>query len=392
MCLKPKDDGLNENKLSVPLSLYIHIPWCLKKCPYCDFNSHRMQEGVREERYVDALVRDFESQLSAIQNRSIGTIFFGGGTPSLFSADAIASILAAIRARVQLDADVEITLEANPGASESTSFRGYREAGVNRLSIGVQSFDKAMLSTLGRVHGREEAFQSIEKARKAGFENVNLDLMFGLPNQTMASAIADVTSAIDLAPTHISFYQFTIEPNTFFQKYPPRLLHEEAIWAIQKESQALLSKNGFVQYEVSAYARGQAMCRHNLNYWEFGDYMGIGAGSHGKLTELATGIITRTSRIKHPEHYQDTVFTQEQGRIEVANSEVGFEFMMNALRLIEGFDVRLFTARTGLPISSVESEIKRCITEGMLEKDGHRIRCSAQGMNFLDNILQRFLD
>jgi oxygen-independent coproporphyrinogen-3 oxidase len=377
----------------LPLGLYIHIPWCVRKCPYCDFNSHRAEPGLPEAVYIKALLQDLEGQLDWVAGREIETIFIGGGTPSLFSAESIRALLQGVRDRLPVVPAAEITLEANPGTAESDKFRGFRQAGVNRLSIGIQSFDPAHLKALGRIHGREEALLATHMAREAGFDNFNLDLMFGLPQQTLEQALADLQTAIDLNPTHLSLYQLTLEPNTVFHKYPPALPEDDSIWAIQQAAQARLAEQGFQQYEVSAYARSGWPCRHNLNYWQFGDYLGIGAGAHGKITHMETGTVTRTTRIKHPQHYlQASGDPARQGACEVIPREaLRFEFLMNALRLRQGFDVKLFTAHTGLPINALEPELSACLEDQLLERDGQKIRCSAHGFNFLDTVLQRFL-
>lgn len=376
-----------------PLSLYIHIPWCVRKCPYCDFNSHAAADGWPERAYIDALLLDLEAELPAVTGRAVATIFIGGGTPSLFSAEGIARLLDGVRARVVLAPDAEITLEANPGTAESGKFRGFRQAGVNRLSLGIQSFDPNHLRALGRIHGREEALAAAELARAAGFSNFNLDLMFGLPEQTEAEALADIHTALALAPTHLSFYQLTLEPNTVFHKYPPRLPEDDDIWTIQRACQSALAGRGYRQYEVSAYAREGWRCRHNLNYWRFGDYLGIGAGAHGKITDPATGTVTRTWKIKHPQHYLDAGGQPglQGGRATVATEALPFEFLMNALRLKEGFPEPLFAERTGLPLDALAPELCHCLDEGLLERQGGHIRCTDLGFNFLDNILQRFL-
>lgn len=377
----------------LPLGLYIHIPWCVRKCPYCDFNSHRAEATLPEVEYVGALLCDLEGELPGVAGREIDTIFIGGGTPSLLSTEAIAGLLEGIRERVPVAGTAEITLEANPGTAEGGKFQGFRQAGVNRLSIGVQSFDPAQLRRLGRIHGREEAIAAADMARKAGFENLNLDLMFGLPGQTVEQALADIQTAVSLSPAHLSFYQLTLEPNTVFHKYPPVMPEDEAVWAIQQAGQALLARQGYQQYEVSAYAREGASCRHNLNYWRFGDYIGIGAGAHGKITDMRNATITRTTRIKHPRHYLEAAGQPErQGtRTMVEPSERRFEFLMNALRLREGFRESLFPDRTGLPSEALEPEMTWCIAAGLLEQSGGYFRCTSIGFNFLDTVLQRFL-
>ena len=376
-----------------PLGLYIHIPWCVRKCPYCDFNSHRAETDLPERAYVAALLRDLDSASAAVAGRPVDSIFIGGGTPSLFSAGSLTDLLDGVRARLPLAAEAEVTLEANPGTAESAKFRGFRAAGVNRLSIGIQSFNDAHLQRLGRIHGRAEALRAVDMARAAGFERLNLDLMFGLPEQTEAEALADLRTAIELAPEHLSYYQLTLEPNTVFHKYPPRLPGEEAIWAIQQAGQTLLAAHGFEQYEVSAYARPGAQCRHNLNYWRFGDYLGIGAGAHGKITDMHTGAITRTARLRHPQHYLEAAGdpVRQGSSAQVPDDERRFEFLMNALRLREGFEIGLFSARTGLPSSALEPECAAAIAEGLLLAEAGRLRCSPTGFHFLDTVLQRFL-
>ena len=375
-----------------PLSLYIHIPWCVRKCPYCDFNSHRADGQLDEPAYVEALLRDLDGELERVAGRSIETLFIGGGTPSLFSAESMVALLDGVRQRVDVSPDAEITLEANPGTAESGKFKGFRQAGINRLSIGVQSFNAGHLSRLGRIHGGEEALQAAGMAREAGFDNFNLDLMFGLPEQTLEQALSDISLAASLAPTHLSFYQLTLEPNTVFQKYPPTLPDEDSIWTLQQAAQDRLSEHGYIQYEVSAYAQAGAQCRHNLNYWQFGDYLGIGAGAHGKITD-ADGNRVRIWKIKHPQHYLDAMGNRERqgGQAAIQPEEVRFEFLMNALRLREGFPLSLFAKRTGLDRSALEPELSACLAEGLLELENDQLRCSANGFNFLDSVLQRFL-
>jgi putative oxygen-independent coproporphyrinogen III oxidase len=376
-----------------PLSLYIHIPWCVRKCPYCDFNSHAAGGVLPERMYTAALLADLDRELPSAAGRTVETIFIGGGTPSLFRPEAVAELLEGARARIEVARDAEITLEANPGTAEAGKFRGFREAGVNRLSIGIQSFDEPQLKRLGRIHGREEALRAAGLAREAGFENLNLDLMFGLPQQTHEQALADVRTAIGMRPAHLSFYQLTLEPNTLFHKYPPRLPEDDDIWAMQRSCQALLAEHGYRQYEVSAYGREGFRCRHNLNYWRFGDYLGLGAGAHGKLTDPEARTVTRTWKIKHPQHYLDAVGQPERqgGRAAVAREELPFEFLMNALRLREGFAEPLFSERTGLPMEALEPELSACLDEGLLARDRGFVRCTERGYNFLDNVLQRFL-
>lgn len=378
---------------SPPLSLYIHIPWCVRKCPYCDFNSHRAESELPEQNYVQALLRDLDSELPAVADRVVETIFIGGGTPSLFGAEAIAALLTGVRARIEVAPTAEITLEANPGTAESGRFQGYRQAGVNRLSLGVQSFTPEHLRQLGRIHGREDAQNAACMAHEAGFEPINLDLMFGLPGQTVDQALADLEAAFALEPTHLSFYQLTLEPNTLFYKYPPPLPEDEALWAIQQAGQSLLLQRGYAQYEVSAYARDGARCRHNLNYWRFGDYLGIGAGAHGKITDMPTRTFLRTAKIRHPVHYLEAAGdpVRQGSRTFIPEAELRCEFLMNALRLREGFATELFSQRTGLPHTALEPELSTTVTEGLLDYEKGRIRCTPAGFNFLDTVLQRFL-
>ena len=390
-----------------PLSLYIHLPWCVRKCPYCDFNSHAAGAGLPESAYVAALLADLEWELSGLPDRTVETIFFGGGTPSLFAPESIAALLDGVRARIAVAPEAEITLEANPGTAESGRFRGFRQAGVTRLSIGIQSFHDPQLRALGRIHGRREALAAADMARAAGFADFNLDLMFGLPGQDLEQAQADVRTAIGLSPTHISFYQLTLEPNTLFHRHPPRLPDEDRTWAIQQAGQALLAEQGYARYEISAYARPDRQCRHNLNYWRFGDYLGLGAGAHGKLTDPAGGGVVRTWKIRHPQHYLEAAGSASAGgRAAVAVEQLPFEFLMNHLRLKEGFPLARFRERTGLPPEVLEPRLSRCMEDGLVERvdamircmeDGlvervdAMIRCTATGYDFLDEVLQRFL-
>ncbi|HUL92717.1 MAG TPA: radical SAM family heme chaperone HemW [Burkholderiales bacterium] len=373
-----------------PLALYVHIPWCVKKCPYCDFNSHQVRDSVPEKAYVEALVSDLEQALPEVWGRRVGSVFFGGGTPSLFSAEAIEALISAFRARLALAADCEITLEANPGTFEAEKFRGYREAGVTRLSIGIQSFDRKHLEALGRIHDDREARRAIEIAREH-FDNVNLDLMYALPGQTPDEARADVEAAIDAGVAHLSFYHLTIEPNTHFYRHPPALPDDDASAAMQDLIDAALAERGYVHYETSAWARPGRECRHNLNYWRFGDYLGIGAGAHSKLS--FPDRITRGARWKQPREYLERV---SQGRAVQESREVGredlvFEFMMNTLRLVEGFPVSLFAERTGLQIALAEKALREAETRGLIVRNYERIAPSALGQRFLNDLLQLFL-
>jgi oxygen-independent coproporphyrinogen-3 oxidase len=376
-----------------PLGLYVHIPWCIRKCPYCDFNSHAANGSLPERPYIDALLADLDQDLPWVEGRTVGTVFIGGGTPSLFGPEAIHALLEGIARRIPLAPDAEITLEANPGTAESARFRGYRAAGVNRLSIGVQSFNPDHLERLGRIHGREEAIRAAHMATEAGFDHFNLDLMFGLPEQTVEQALADLRTALALNPAHLSFYQLTLEPNTLFHKYPPPLPGDETTWEMQRACQVLLAEGGFEQYEISAYARPGRRCRHNLNYWQFGDYLGIGAGAHGKLTDPATGNIARRWKPRHPAHYLESAGHPAciAGHELVPADQLPVEFLMNHLRLREGFPERRFAARTGLNIDSLHPALDECIAAGLLERREGYIRCTDRGWNFLDNVLERFL-
>ncbi|MBI4206982.1 MAG: radical SAM family heme chaperone HemW [Betaproteobacteria bacterium] len=395
-----------------PLALYIHIPWCVRKCPYCDFNSHEARGEVPEQQYIAALIADLERALPQVWGRRVYSVFFGGGTPSLFSAQGIDAILSAVRARLPLASDAEITLEANPGTFEAEKFQAFRAAGVNRLSIGIQSFSPRHLEALGRIHDGAEARRAIEIAR-TNFDNFNLDLMFALPQQTVAEARADVESALEYAPPHLSAYHLTIEPNTYFHRYPPRLPDDEASAAMQDEIEALLAAHGYEHYEVSAFAKSvgfaergndvrrsplsslpaarDARCRHNLNYWTFGDYLGIGAGAHSKLS-FADRIV-RQMRHKQPKQYMETALQggAVQTEQEVSAHEVGFEFMMNALRLTEGFAVGLFAERAGVPLNAVLAELDEAERRGLITRDHQRIAPTPLGRRFLNDLLQIFL-
>ncbi|MBL6750776.1 MAG: oxygen-independent coproporphyrinogen III oxidase-like protein [Nevskia sp.] len=379
----------------IPLSLYVHFPWCVRKCPYCDFNSHAVRGEIPEQEYIQALIRDLDFELRFPVPGSrfppVQSIFLGGGTPSLFSAHAIGALLEAVAARLALAADAEVTLEANPGTADAGHFAGYRAAGVNRLSIGVQSLDDAQLRRLGRIHDSGQAVAAYRAARAAGFANVNLDLMFALPQQTPAQAAADLRQAIALAPEHVSYYQLTLEPNTEFARQPPPLPDDEIAWAMQESGQALLAQAGYAQYEVSAYARPGLQSRHNRNYWTFGDYLGIGAGAHGKRSGGAS--IVRRARHKHPRTYlaQAGSAAALQEETTVAPAELPFEYAMNALRLNEGFDPADFAARTGLAPGALEPALARARRRGLLEEAGGRVRASALGRAHLNALLREFL-
>ncbi|NOY62920.1 MAG: oxygen-independent coproporphyrinogen III oxidase-like protein [Gammaproteobacteria bacterium] len=378
-----------------PLSLYIHMPWCVRKCPYCDFNSHAVIEPIPEADYINALIADLEQALPSVWGRTLQTIFIGGGTPSLFSGDAIATLLSAVRARLPVRPDIEITLEANPGTLEAGRFRAYREAGVNRLSIGVQSFDDDILQRLGRVHDGSQAVAAVQEAKSAGFERINLDLMFGLPGQSLVQAMDDVDRAIELAPDHISYYQLTVEPNTAFHHQPPSLPDDDEIWQFQAQGCERLAAAGYAQYEISAYAQDGKQCRHNLNYWSFGDYIGIGAGAHGKITRADTQQIGRYWKAKHPRDYLLQTPLQQTSRVAgektVRRDEVGLEFMMNVLRLTDGFPSSLFYEHTGMPLKIVDEALNEAQHRGLIEWDIQRIQPTQQGQRFLNDLLELFV-
>jgi len=375
-----------------PLSLYIHFPWCERKCPYCDFNSHQPRDALPEREYVDALLRDLADDLPRVWGRAVQTVFIGGGTPSLMSVEAIDQLLSGLRALLALRPDAEITLEANPGSAERERFGEYRAAGINRLSIGVQSFSDDSLQRLGRIHGRREAIAAAEMAHAAGFDNFNLDLMFALPQQTPTQAAEDVATAIALEPTHISYYQLTLEPNTRFFAQPPTLPDDDSAWRIQQRGQALLAEAGYGQYEISAHAREGRRCAHNVNYWQFGDYLGIGAGAHAKISDAAQQRITRLAKRRGPQDYLDNAGNPAliQSERIVTRKEVGLEFMMNALRLTEGFAPPLFAAHTGQPLSLVEAPLRIAEERGLLEWSVDNIRASEKGRLFLDDLLGLF--
>jgi len=377
-----------------PLSLYVHFPWCIRKCPYCDFNSHEPAGGIGaipEQRYLAALRADLEASLPLIWGRRIHSVFIGGGTPSLVSASGLERMLSDIRALLLLEADCEITLEANPGTFEAQRFADFRAAGVTRLSIGVQSFDENQLKRLGRVHDRRQALAAVELAQRH-FETFNLDLMYALPEQTLAQAQADVDLALSLAPPHLSLYQLTLEPNTVFAKFPPTLPDEDAAAAIHEWIETRMAAAGFDHYEVSAYARPGHRCRHNLNYWQFGDYLGIGAGAHGKLSFPQR--VLRQSRFRQPDSYMEHaargLFAAESG--EVARADLPFEFMLNALRLNDGFAPALFTDRTGMPISAIEAPLMRGEALGLVERTLDRVRPTLRGRRFLSDLQALFLN
>jgi oxygen-independent coproporphyrinogen-3 oxidase len=382
----------------VPLTLYVHLPWCVQKCPYCDFNSHAAPDQLPEDRYIDALLVDLELDVSLTVNRPVSAIFFGGGTPSLFSPGAIERFLAGVRERALCAADVEITLEANPGSIERGDFTAYRAAGINRVSLGAQSFSHSHLQRLGRIHGVADIAQAVADLRQAGIENFNLDLMYGLPEQTAAQAAADITQALELGPTHISHYQLTLEPGTVFYHRPPPLPDSEASWEMQMECQQLLQGAGFLQYEVSAYAQPGRACHHNLNYWEFGDYIGVGAGAHGKLTlhesasrEPGQSAVLRTERARQPRDYLARPPTARVVQRQILSAELPFEFMLNALRLKEGFSDSLFEERAGLSLATIGTALADLERRKLLVRTDAGWVPSELGFRFLNDLQAAFL-
>ena len=383
-------DSAGGSFLLPPLALYIHIPWCVRKCPYCDFNSHAAGPTLPEEEYVDALLADLDADLQHVHGRPLTSIFFGGGTPSLFSDRALGRLLEGVERRIAFAPDIEITLEANPGTFEQAKFKGYRSLGINRLSIGVQSFQEAKLKALGRIHNGDEAIRAADMARAAGFDNFNLDLMHGLPEQSIEDALFDLRTAISQGPTHLSWYQLTMEPNTVFWSQPPELPEDDLLWDIQEAGQALLAAEGYAQYEVSAYAQPGKQARHNLNYWTFGDFLGIGAGAHAKLSTRA-GRIQRTWKTRLPKDYLDPAKAFQAGERLLAADELPFEFLMNVLRLTEGAPAELFSQRTGLPLQQLEQARREAERQGLLQADETRLVATAKGQLFLNDLLQQFL-
>ena len=401
--LNPLNPALaTQPKLSAlpPLSLYIHFPWCEKKCPYCDFNSHQIKDvgsdqskaqGFDEARYIKALIADLETELPRIWGRQVHSIFIGGGTPSLMSANGMNELLSAIRARVNLEPDCEITMEANPGSVETEKFAGFAKAGINRVSLGIQSFQDEQLQALGRIHNGEEAKRAIAIALQH-FKSVNLDLMFGLPNQTLAAAKADIETALSFNTPHLSFYNLTLEPNTYFANFPPKLPNEDEIDAIFEQNLTLLKAAGYRRYEVSAYAKKAQECKHNLNYWRFGDYIGIGAGAHGKIS--FPDRITRQVRERHPETYMHAMETKGNALIEareIPAKDLPFEFMLNTLRLTDGVDTITFSERTGLPLSVVSKGLDEASKKGLLDPNPNQLKATEQGLRYLNNLQEMFL-
>jgi oxygen-independent coproporphyrinogen-3 oxidase len=376
-----------------PLSLYVHIPWCIRKCPYCDFNSHELRDEIPEQAYVEALMADLEQDLPRVWGRTVESVFIGGGTPSLFSPAAIGRLLSELRARLPIKPAAEITLEANPGTVDQERFRGFREAGINRLSIGIQSFDPALLQRIGRIHDEREALAAVQAAQQAGFDNLNLDLMFGLPGQTLDQALADLRTALDLGPAHISWYELTIEANTWFHRHPPERPSDELLWTMQEQGRSQLEAGGHSRYEVSAYSRDRHHCRHNLNYWQFGDYLGIGAGAHAKITDVGQQGVTRIAKTRHPRAYLEQAAGQRRIASEARLSvdDVTLEYALNALRLDRGFSAGEFSAATGLPFSATAKPLDAALAQGLLENSNGRIMTTARGQRYLNEVLQYWL-
>ncbi len=376
-----------------PLALYIHIPWCTRKCPYCDFNSHEARERIPEADYIHALIADLEQELPLVWGRNVESVFIGGGTPSLLAPETLDRLLSDVRARLPLYPGAEITLEANPGTVDAGRLREFRAAGINRLSLGVQSLNDELLARIGRIHDAKQARVAAEATVSAGFERWNIDLMYGLPGQSLQGALDDLHAAVALEPPHLSHYQLTIEPNTAFYLQPPPQPDDDTLWDMQSHCQDYLAAAGYLQYEVSAYARPGMQCRHNLNYWRFGDYLGIGAGAHGKLTLPAAQTVERLSKVRHPRAYLEQAASAariaEQRRLDAP--ALGFEFMLNALRLNEGFERRLFQERTGLPLALFEPALARAETLELIERDHVHIRPTARGRRYLNELLMLFL-
>ena len=377
-----------------PLALYIHFPWCEKKCPYCDFNSHQIKDGKSgfdEQRYINALIADLETEIPNTWGRQVHSIFIGGGTPSLLSVAGMDQLLCAVRARINLEPDAEITMEANPGSVEVEKLAGFAKAGINRISLGIQSFSDEQLKALGRIHNGEQAKRAVQIALDH-FKSVNLDLMYGLPNQSLESAKADMETALSFKTPHLSLYNLTLEPNTYFANFPPKLPSDDEIDAIFEQNLALLTQAGYKRYEVSAYAQKDQECKHNLNYWRFGDYIGIGAGAHGKVSY--PGKITRQVRERHPETYMQAMETKGNALIEsreLSAADLPFEFMLNALRLSDGVDTSTFSERTGLPLSVISKGLDEASKKGLLDENPSKLKPTALGLRYLNNLQEMFL-
>jgi putative oxygen-independent coproporphyrinogen III oxidase len=376
-----------------PLALYLHLPWCVRKCPYCDFNSYEARGALPEAEYVEAILRDLRVEAPLAKGRAVESVFIGGGTPSLFSGDAISALLRGVRAELTLAPDVEVTLEANPGAAEAARFAAFRAAGVDRLSIGVQSFRDEPLRRLGRIHDAAAAVRAVESARSAGFDNFNLDLMYGLPGDDAGGALFDLERAMDLAPTHVSWYQLTLEPNTAFERRPPPLPNDDVIALAESRGRALLAAAGFERYEISAYAQPGRRCRHNLNYWAFGDYLGVGAGAHGKVTSIESASFERRARTRNPRTYLLQAGTAAVASVERVDSasQAATEFLLNGLRLVAGVPVAAFEARAGQSIETLRQPRAAAVARGWLEPDERFLRATPAGLERLNRLLELFV-
>uniref|UniRef100_A0A486XUI0 Heme chaperone HemW n=1 Tax=Rheinheimera sp. BAL341 TaxID=1708203 RepID=A0A486XUI0_9GAMM len=374
-----------------PLALYIHIPWCIQKCPYCDFNSHAVKQGIPEQEYIAHLLADLDQDVALVKGRSVSSIFIGGGTPSVFSAAGIGQILTGVKQRLACESTMEVTMEANPGTVEAERFASYVDAGVTRFSIGVQSFQSTQLKALGRIHDGDEATRAAKLAQHLPLRSFNLDLMHGLPEQNITGALADLQQAIDLAPPHLSWYQLTIEPNTAFASRPPVLPEDDTLWDIQQQGAELLKQHGYQQYEISAYARPGHQCQHNLNYWRYGDYLGIGCGAHGKITLPSRNSILRTVKIKHPKGYMDISRGYLDSREQVEADDRPFEFFMNRFRLLEPCPKGDFTAYTGLPLSHIEASITEAENKGLLQVSQYHWQITDKGARYLNDLLALFI-
>lgn len=377
--------------MTIPLSLYIHIPWCVKKCPYCDFNSHAVKGTLPQEEYVTALIADLMLDLELVQGRQLQSIFFGGGTPSLLAPHLLERLLNKVASLIPFSPNIEITLETNPGTVEHYNFSDYKQAGINRISLGAQSFNNDKLQALGRIHNKDEILDAIAKIHAIGFKSFNLDLMYGLPQQNLEEALFDLQTAIDCAPPHISWYQLTLEPNTVFYKYPPKLPHDDLTWEMQTQGQALLAKHGFLQYEVSAYAKPEHQSQHNLNYWEFGDYLGIGAGAHGKITNLVNNTIQRTWKNRNPKDYLDPNLQFLAGNKLLPAHELPGEYMLNRLRLFKDLNLRDYELVTGLSRNTLAQSIMDARLKELLQVDGDILQVTELGKRFLNDLMQIFL-
>lgn len=375
-----------------PLSLYIHIPWCVEKCPYCDFNSHKLRGEIPEKAYLKALIEDLENELIYVQGRQLKSIFIGGGTPSLLSAQGIKWLLVEVEKKISFSEEIEITLEANPGTIENQKIIDFTQAGINRFSFGVQSFQQQKLTKLGRIHGPDEAKYAAKQAKVSNVKTFNLDLMHGLPKQTLEDALSDLQTAIDLAPTHLSWYQLTIEPNTQYFSHPPTLPKEDLLWDIQQAGQKLLADNGYHQYEISGYSKLGYECQHNLNYWSFGDYFGIGCGAHGKFTLPLENRIIRTTKIKHPKGYLDPARPFLESSNSIPTEDLTFEYMLNRLRLFEPIPYNEFEAYTGLTVEDINQPIQNAINKKLLTKDEQSWQVTALGHRYLNELLSLFME